>query len=273
MNDPQRSPIRFRLRIAAPGRDEPPARDDRADDLTEAAQKFRAVDGVVFDMGDILFDATLWRRRLLQILRGMGLNAAYRSFFSLWDHDYLDAVHRGEREYHEAFLAFLRDAGLSPGQIDEVAAASQQIKRQLESETRLFPGVRETLELLQSRGLRMGVLSDSESPAATIAERLRAFGIGDYLPAVVSSVELHQTKPHRHCYLTAVERLGTKTARTVFVGHDAEELAGARRCGLRTIAFNYDRDASADCRVGKFRDLAVLLDRPVDGGSYFAKAA
>jgi phosphoglycolate phosphatase len=269
----------FPLRLFRHANDRPAAAAhaaaDQADaDLAVAARRFTPVVGLVFDMGDVLFDATAWRRRLLQLLQRMGLHAGYRSLFELWDRDYLDAVHRGERDYAEAFVAFLRHAGLSKGQVDEVVAVSQQIKRQCESEVRPFPGVRETLERLRSRGLRLAVLSDSESPAAAIALRLQALGLGDFFSTVVSSADLRRTKPHPLGYLTSVERLGLRPDQAAFVGHDADELGGARRCGLRTVAFNYERGASADCRIARFQDLFLLFaDRPAEGDSACGKAA
>jgi FMN phosphatase YigB (HAD superfamily) len=39
------------------------------------------------------------------------------------------------------------------------------------------------------------------------------------------------------------------------VGHKASELAGAHEVGMRTIAFNYDKDASADLYIENFSDL------------------
>jgi HAD superfamily hydrolase (TIGR01509 family) len=246
---------------------------DEADDPTALAGKFRSIDGLVFDMGDVLFDATAWRRRLLQLLRHMGLQASYRSLFDLWDSDYLDAVHRGDRDYAEAFVAFLRDAGLSPGQIDEAVAVSHQCKRQIEADVRPFPGVRETLARLRAQGLRLAVLSDSESPAAAIAARLHTLGLGDSFATVVSSIDLRQTKPHPLGYRTTVESLELRTEQVAFVGHDTAELRGARRCGLRTIAFNYDRDASADCRIHRFCDLQRLFSLRRGGDAATSRAA
>jgi HAD superfamily hydrolase (TIGR01509 family) len=246
---------------------------EEPDDPMAAAGRFNSIDGLVFDMGDVLFDATAWRRRLLQLLRHMGLQAGYRSLFDLWDSDYLDAVHRGDRDYAEAFVAFLRDAGLSPAQIDEAVTASHQFKRQIEAEVRPFPGVRETLDRLRDQGLRLAVLSDSESPSAAIAERLRTLGIGDAFSVVVSSVDLRQTKPNPLGYRTAVERLGLRPDRVAFVGHDAAELRGARRCGMRTIAFNYDREATADCRISRFCDLQCLFSHRRGNDATQSKAA
>jgi hypothetical protein len=43
---------------------------------------------------------------------------------------------------------------------------------------------------------------------------------------------------------------------------------------LRTVAFNYERGASADCRIGRFQDLfALFAERCVDGETSRGKAA
>ena len=45
----------------------------------------------------------------------------------------------------------------------------------------------------------------------------------------------------------------------VFVGHDAEELAGAAAAGMMTAAFNFDRHAQADVYLDRFDQLNSLL--------------
>lgn len=232
------------------------------------AKRFATVEGLIFDMGDVLFDATAWRRRLWQLLAHLGLNAGYRSLFDLWDRDYLDAVHCGRREYAEAFTTFLRDAGLSTSQIDELKTASLVIKRQIESEVRPFPGVARTLARLHAAGLRLAVLSDSESPATAIRERLNHLGIGGYFAEIVSSIDLGHTKPDALGYETTLQRLQLTADRAAFVGHDLDELQGAHRCGMQTIAFNADRNVQADCMLRCFDDLSqlfasrIMQDRP-----------
>lgn len=238
----------------SPGDDEVPACE-----MPAIVRRFSAVDGLIFDMGDILFDATAWRRRLLQQLGRMGVHASYRSLFDLWDRDFLDAVHCGRREYAEAFHAFLREAGLTTGQIDELTAASMMIKKQVEAETQPFPGVARTLARLRSLGLRLAVLSDSESPAAAIRARLNQLGIGEYFAEITSSVELGCTKPNPQTYRDSLARLNLTAERAAFVGHDADELQGAHRSGLRTIAFNADGRVSADCTLRCFGELAQLF--------------
>jgi HAD superfamily hydrolase (TIGR01509 family) len=240
---------------------------------SEARLRFDNIAGLVFDMGDVLFDATAWRLWLLQLLHRMGLHAGYRSFYDVWDRDYLDEVHRGRREYAEAFDAFLRASGLTRSQIDEVNAASRIQKRRLENDVRPFPGVRSTLERLRAMGIRMAVLSDSESTGEAIAERLGRMGLGAYFAAVISSADLGVTKPAREGYERAVAALELAPIRTAFVGHDAEELRGARRAGLRTVAFNFERDATADLYLGRFEEFLPLFDRNKRLDRRFGEAA
>ena len=105
--------------------------------MNRAKSQLPKFDGLIFDMGDVLYDATVWRRWLIQLLHRMGLNTRYRSFFKVWEREYLDDVHRGLRDYGEAFQAFLLAAGLSRGHIDEVVAASHARKREIEAGTRV----------------------------------------------------------------------------------------------------------------------------------------
>ncbi|MFH1264875.1 MAG: HAD family hydrolase [Planctomycetota bacterium] len=219
----------------------------------------RATSGLLFDMGDVLYDATLWRRWLLRVLSRLGLHTNYRSFYHVWDHDFLDDVHRGRREFSEAFGAFLLSVGLSAGQIDEVEAACQARRDQWEQTARLLPGVKTTLAKLHASGVVMGVLSDSQHPAGVLVERLCRLGVGDFFKAVVSSIDLERIKPDSICYRTVLEAMGRPAEQVAFVGHDTEELAGAAKAGLSTIAFNYDPDAKADVFLARFEELLQLV--------------
>jgi HAD superfamily hydrolase (TIGR01509 family) len=219
----------------------------------------RPLEGLLFDMGDVLYDATLWRRWLLRVLSQLGVHTNYRSFFHIWDHDFLDDVYRGRREFCEAFRAFLLSVGLSSGQIDEVEAACQARRNQWELSVRLLPGVKSTLGKLHAAGMVMGVLSDSEYPAAVLGERLERLGLGSTFNTVVSSIDLERIKPEPVCYRTALGSMGLSADRVAFVGHDTEELAGAAGVGMATIAFNYDADAKADVFITRFEEILPLV--------------
>lgn len=239
---------------------EPPAH--RATPVAAPAQLSGAglrLSGVLFDMGDVLYDATVWRRWLLQVLGRLGVATHYRPFFRVWDQDFLDDVHRGRREYSEALAAFLRHMGLTPGQCDEVEVAALAQRRVCAREARPFPGVRATLGRLRESGCRLGVVSDSESSACELANFLAQLGLANTFDVIVSSIDLGRTKPDPLCYLTALSDLGLDAREAAFVGHDAEELAGARQVGLRTAAFNPEPNAEAEVCLRRFDELATLV--------------
>jgi len=245
--------------ISSHGND--PARDPDTLPIRPARLK-RPVEGLVFDMGGVLYDDTVWRRWLLRVLGQLGLHTNYRSFYRLWDRQYLADVHRGRREFTAAFGEFLCAVGLSPAQIDEVQAACQARRRSLEVSIRPLPCVKTTLARLHQSGLALAALTDSEYSAAVLTERLERIGLAGLFDAVVSSIDLGHARPEPECYLTAISALRLSARQTAFVGHDSEELHGAADVGMCTIAFNFDADARADVFIARFEQLSEVVDGP-----------
>jgi len=241
--------------------------------MNRAKSQLPKFDGLIFDMGDVLYDATVWRRWLIQLLHRMGLNTRYRSFFKVWEREYLDDVHRGLRDYGEAFQAFLLAAGLSRGHIDEVVAASHARKREIEAGTRALPGVRETIARLSQQGVVLAVLSDSESTSELLHARLVRLGLGGRFTAVVSSFDLERTKPDPVCYHEALSAIGMRAEQVAFVGHDADEMTGAKAVGLRTLAFNFEPGTKADRYLARFEELLDYTSRRAARGTECLEAA
>jgi FMN phosphatase YigB (HAD superfamily) len=210
-------------------------------------------------MSNVLYDATLWRRWLLQVLRRLGLHTNYRAFYHIWDHDYLADVRRGRREFCEAFRSFLLSVGLSRGQAEEVEAACQARRRHWEADSRLLPGVKNTLFQLHGAGLVLGVLDDSEHPSAVLEKRLARLGLGGLFSTVISSVDVGKTRPDPVAYMTALRAMNLPAGQAVFVGHSAEDLAGAADVGMMTVAFNFDPEATADAFAARFDELLDLV--------------
>lgn len=215
--------------------------------------------GLLFEMGNVLYDDTVWRRWVLKLLSHLGLHTNYHCFFRIWDRDYLGEVHRGRRDFCEAFEAFLLSAGLSHGQINEVEAACRARRHQLEAGARPLPGVRTTLQRLRQSNLALGVLSNSEHPAAALRQRLLRLAVGKLFTTVVSSIDLQRTMPDPACYLTAARAMNLPTEHVAFVGHDTAELAGAMAVGMPAIAFNFDTDARADVYLARFEELLDVI--------------
>jgi len=221
------------------------------------------VEGLLLDACNTLYDATLWQRWLLRVLRRLGLHTTYRCFFHIWKKDYLDAVHRGDREFREAFRGFLQAAGLNRGQILEVTIACQSRRQRWEQETRLLPGVRTTLRRIAGAGAALAVFGDCEHRGEVLRRRLEMMGLDGVLTAVVSSRDIGKTKPDPSCYETALAALNLRAGQVAYVGSDADDLAGAARLGMQTIAFNAAPGVEAQVHIARFAELADLVATPV----------
>ena len=222
----------------------------------------RPIRGLLLDLGDVIHDTTVWRRWLVRMLARTGLlgpRADYKEFYRVWDREYLGDVHRGRREFCEAFRAFLASLGLTGAQIDEVELACQTRRRLLDADAQPLPGVRATLARLDEAGIVLGVLTDSEYPASVLEEQLERFGLGGIFVSVISSLDMGQTTPEPAGYLRSLRAMKLRADEAAFVGHDAAGLSGAAELGMHTIAFNYDPDATADVYLARFEELLDLF--------------
>ena len=213
------------------------------------------VRGLVFDFDDVLHDATLWQRWLAQLLTRLGCHVSYAALVETWDQQYIDAVHRGTRTFDDALHGFLTGCGLTRGLLDEVLAACHARRRELATAARPLPGVRSTLARLRESGYAFVVLCDTDQPAGGVREQLVALGLTECFLGAVSSHDLGRVQPDQLCYTSALNLLGCDAAEAAYVGHSARALSGARRAGMRTIAFNFEPDAPADVHLGRFDEL------------------
>jgi len=198
--------------------------------LPPLAPLARRVRGVLFDMCNIFYDDTEWRRWLLRLLTQLGLQTNDHSFFHVWDRDYFDQVCRGRTSFREAFQSFLFSAGMSRGQIEEVQAACRTHRRMIDVSLRPLPGVTSTVARLVESGLVLGDLQ---------------FGTSSPRLARPSSAIQHGSVVFRSGLFS---RFGADHARPRVLSHrnTAHEAAGRGGCVRRS------RHGGA-CRCGKHR--------------------
>lgn len=96
-------------------------------------------------------------------------------------------------------------------------------------------GALSALGTLRDRGLRLGLLSDTNIEVPRLWPRSPLAPLID--AAVFSSVE-HVRKPHPSLYRSICERLNAAPSDCLYVGNgDGEELAGAVGAGMRALLF------------------------------------
>lgn len=215
---------------------------------------------VVFDVPDVLYDATLWRRWLFRLLGRLGIGLTYAEFDRDWSGQLAD-VHRGRREYTEALQSFLLEHGLSWAQVDEIEAASRIQRQKLELNVRPLAGTARVVHALAARGLRLAAWADTPQPADRLAERLRRLFPQADFAAVLTSIDLEETQPAAACYRASLSAIDASAAETLYVGHDVEHLTGASACGLRTAAIDAAGAVPADFSLTRFEELLELIGR------------
>lgn len=228
--------------------------------LQQRALLGERISGLIFDAGDVLYDTTPGRRRLLRVLAQMGLHTQYACFFRIWERNFLREVYCGRQSYVDAFRAFLKSFGFTEPQIDEVAVATNVQRRTLEEPERLLPGVRETLGRRELSHLSLGVLTNATAPSVDVERQLTTLGLAGRFRWIFSSVDLGIAMPQRAAYCAAVEAMGLSPQQVAFVGHDCDELAGAAAAGLTTIAINYCHGTVANIYLDNFHQLASIVD-------------
>lgn len=214
--------------------------------------------GLIFDIGDTLFDATPWRRWLTVRLRLLGAEITYPELVTRWEVLLVD-VYRGRAEYWQRFGELLASLDITGEPAETLIEQARECGQEVVRSRRLFDGVAATLKVLKAMGVRVAALSDTESTAEKVRRGLDALGIVRYFDAVLTSVDIGYVKPQAEAYLAAANAIGLTVAQCAFVGHDTEELAGARAAGMFAVAYNHDSDAPADMYLEHFDSLLDLV--------------
>jgi phosphoglycolate phosphatase len=103
--------------------------------------------------------------------------------------------------------------------------------------TRLFDGMEQVLMRLEARGVAMGVVTNK---AARLTEPLiDALGLRARLRAVVSGDSAARPKPYPDPLLMALDMLGARAGRALFVGDARNDVLAARAAGVTVVAARY----------------------------------
>jgi 2-phosphoglycolate phosphatase len=131
-------------------------------------------------------------------------------------------------------------------------------------ETRVFPGMPELLEGIESRGLKWGIVTNkAERLAKPLIAQLR---LDARCACVVGGDTAGVTKPSPLPLLAAARLIGIEPAACIYVGDDRRDVEAGRAAGMKTIAVRYgylnggipetwDADYVVDCP----QDMLALL--------------
>jgi phosphoglycolate phosphatase len=153
-------------------------------------------------------------------------------------------------------------ADLVPGApVDEaIAVYREHHERVMIPETRLMPGVAETIPELANRGLRLGVCSNKR--VEFTRDLVRALGLGDYFACVLGPDDVGQRpKPDPAMLLEGLNRLQVSAADAVYVGDMVVDVQTAKAAGVPVwIVFPDGSDPSVPVEWGADRVLRSFVE-------------
>ena len=120
----------------------------------------------------------------------------------------------------------------------------------------LYDDVAPVLTELASRGLKVGLISNSHRCLASFQEHFELRGL---ITAAVSSSEHGYMKPHPSIFQAALAQAGVEAGESLMVGDSlAHDIDGARRVGMRGVLVHRSDDPVPDADVPVIRSMTEL---------------
>jgi FMN phosphatase YigB (HAD superfamily) len=214
---------------------------------------------ILFDLGDIFFEAHYWRKWLyLKSVQKKKFKGSFKEFYNLWENILMD-VYKGGKKYNDAILELLNKLNIhEPGYSTYVLNK----KVYFENNRKLYRGVKKTLNYLYRNNIYNIVITDNEQSSEIIRQKiLKRYKIDKYINYVFTSLDFNLTKDDPLLFQLILKRMKYDASTTLFVGHDKNEIINARVCGIKTILFNnYLQDEiNSDYKINNFEDIVDVL--------------
>ena len=183
------------------------------------------IDAAIFDLDGTLIDSMwIWKQ----------IDIDYLKRFDIELPDDLQEELEG-RSFTESAEYFQKRFGIKDD-IETIKQAWNDMAMDFYSHrVTLKPGVKEMLDLLKSRGIRMGVAtSNSPELVKAVLGNLKVF---DYFEEIHTSCEVEHGKPFPDIYLLVAEKLGIEPERClvfedILPGIIAGKMAGMKVCAV-----------------------------------------
>ncbi|CAI1108987.1 phosphoglycolate phosphatase [Serratia entomophila] len=107
----------------------------------------------------------------------------------------------------------------------------------VDSGSRLFPQVKETLARLAAQGYPMALVTNKPTPF--VAPLLAALGIGEYFSLVIGGDDVTQKKPHPAPLYLVLGKLGLRANELLFIGDSRNDIQAAQGAGCPSLGFTY----------------------------------
>jgi HAD superfamily hydrolase (TIGR01509 family) len=222
-----------------------------------------AIRGVLFDAAGVLYSRPgSTRQYVADLIQGLGLSMELPPKDRLRQQALRSQANKGHLSPDAYWDQVLQMVGLAD------AAMRRALVRQINDysdKVLPIPGGREALAELEQRGFLLGIVTDTIYPIERKMRWLEQVGVAEFIDVIACSTVVGAHKPDPAIYLDALQQARLAPEEAAFVGHDADELDGARRAGMATVAVNHEPGAQADYYA---QSLVDLLNVPIFGTAH-----
>ena len=133
---------------------------------------------------------------------------------------------------------------------------------------KIFPGIKELLEILKTDGFRMGVVTSRTRESAQ--RYMDMFGIGDYFEEMVSCDDTDIHKPNPEPILLCLKKMGITAEEALMVGDSPFDIKCANNAGVKSVLVGWRitgdgqtliDDAREDFTISEPSELVGVLKR------------
>jgi len=216
----------------------------------EGARDARGAYAIIWDVDGVIIDsAVLHQRAWRQLAEGNGLPFNDEAFWQTFGMRNSDVMPR------------LFGIAGPPERVAALGDRKETLYREfLAREAAALPGAKELMAALHAAGFRQAL--GSSAPRANIEAIIRLLGLGDWLDAFVSGVDVSRSKPAPDIFLQAAARLGVPPARCLVIEDAPAGVAAAHAGGMRCIAVR--REGQSDAPGIEAADFVADSLREVD---------
>lgn len=136
-------------------------------------------------------------------------------------------------------------------------------------DSRLFPGMEDLLQALESRGIAWGIVTNKHTRFTT--PLVRAMQLDSRAASIVSGDTTPHAKPAPDPLLHAARECGVAPANCIYLGDDRRDITAARAAGMQAIAVTWGYHGSEDPIETWGAD--AIIDHPVKVMDWLAPAA
>jgi HAD superfamily hydrolase (TIGR01549 family) len=212
-----------------------------------------AIRGIFFDAAGVFYRRPQPTDRYMQgLLREAGYPTELSAEDRMRQRTLRSRADSGQVDHDEYWAAVLEMHGV--GDPEERGAMVAQIHT-FSDNVSAIPGGREAVANLKKRGFIIGMITDTVYPIERKMQWLDKVGVAEFVDVVTCSTAIGAHKPRPEPYLAALREAHLSPDEAAFVGHDTDELAGAQRVGMTTVAVHYEPGAVADHYAESLLDL------------------